>query len=372
MLQWLNVAWLCALLCLVWSEVLPGAEDNFREGIKTHTDWYERFDATHDYRIFYVLANRAGKVCDVAKAKEVSAYLKANPEKREAMFKSWGIDLDIETFNDSTLEAWKVRFGEESFDISTQHYRVYATKKDEKIAKVLAMYMDLIFRFYDEKFKMDEKVHGKFMVLLYPDETSFRSTTKSFTTFAYFSASQRSLVGYTKSFSDPGEERDYAIGLIHTFFHEGFHQFLSYYVPNPPTWLNEGMAEIFEAVIFREKRLYENKNMSSYNLRWLKQYMNEEKTTPLKSLIYMTQEELYTPDKQNMHYAQCWGLIHFLAYGSDKNKKYYQQLILELKNGADRVEAIDRVFAKVDWDLFEKYYHQYILQLKPTKAESKL
>lgn len=351
---------------------IHGAKNSFRDGIKTHQDWFERFDETNDYRIFYLLANRAGKVCDVAKAKEITGYLKAQPDKREGLFKNWGIDLDIEAFNQKALDDWKSRFGEEAIDIKTKQYHVFATKKDKKIATVIAVYMDLIYKFYQKKFKMDESVYGRFMVKLHPSESSFRSTTRSSTSFAYFSAHQRSLVGYTKKFKAPKDEKDYAIRLIHTFFHEGFHQFISYYVPNPPTWLNEGMAEIFEAVVFKGKRLYENRNLSNYNLRWLQEYFKQNKTTPLKKLIYMTQKELYDPSRINMHYAQCWGLIHFLAFGSSKNKKFYKDIIQELKNGADRVEAIDRVFAKVDWDLFEKNYKRYLLSLKTTKAQSSL
>ena len=354
------------------SSILYGEEVDFRDGIETHQDWFERFDETHDYRIFYLLANRAGKVCDVAKAKEITEFLKNHPERREKLFVDWGIDVDTEAFNAKALEEWKERFGDEAIDIKTRQYHVFATKKDRKMATVLAIYMDHIFKFYQKKFKMDEKLFGRFMVKLHPNESSYRSTTRLGSSFAYFSAHKRCLVGYTKAFKKPSEEKDYAIRLIHTFFHEGFHQFISYYIPNPPTWLNEGMAEIFEAVIFRGKKLYENKNLSNYNLRWLRDYIKDKKLTPLKELIYMTQKELYDPNRINMHYAQCWGLIHFLAFGSSNNKKFYQDIIKELKNGADRLEAIDRVFAKVDWARFEKGYRQYLLRLKTTKGKSKL
>ena len=363
---------LVVFFLLFLSTSLLGEKNEFRKGIETHQDWFQRFDETHDYRVFYLLANRAGKVCDVAKAKELTGFLKDHPERREEVFKGWGIDLDIEAFNSKALEEWRTRFGKEAIDIKTRQYHVFATKKDKKMATVLAMYMDLIYKFYQKKFKMDEKVYGRFMVHLHPSESSFRSTTKSSTSFAYFSAHRRALVGYTKAFKQPKDEKDYAIRLIHTFFHEGFHQFISYYVPNPPTWLNEGMAEIFEAVVFRGKKLYENKNLSNYNLRWLKEYMKQGQTTSLKELVYMTQKELYNPSKINMHYAQCWGIIHFLAFGSSKNKKFYQDIIQELKDGADRIEAIDKVFAKVDWGRFEKNYAIYINRLKTTKAESKL
>jgi hypothetical protein len=94
--------------------------------------------------------------------------------------------------------------------------------------------------------------------------------------------------------------------------------------------------------------------------------MRKKVTTPLQQLIYMSQEEMYANAQVN--YPQSWGLIHFFAYGSSRYKKYYQDIILNLKNGLSQKESLDAVFGKMDWALCEEIFQRYILKLKASQS----
>lgn len=361
---------LILLLLLSPSLLAIQKKEDLRKGIRSTADWIERYEETRDPRIFYILAARAGRVVDMAKAKEVTEYIAKVPERQEEIFRQWGILVDVEAFNAKAYEEWEGKFGKDAKTLKTKYYEVFYTKKDSAMAKVLASYMNKVFVFYRKKFKMDEPIDGRFLVKLYPNHASFLESGAPGFAFAYFSASQRSLVGYAKDFKSKSDEKSYLLRLIKTFFHEGFHQFLAYYVPNPPAWLNEGLAENFEAVQITKGRVAENRNINNNDLLWLQKFIKEKKTTPLKRLIFMSQKEMY--QNTEVHYPMSWGLIHFFAYGSRSYKKYFQDVIAELKNGADRQEALEKVFAKVDWEKFEKAWKSYILKLKKESKRSQL
>jgi len=172
--------------------------------------------------------------------------------------------------------------------------------------------------------------------------------------FAYYSGAKRELVCHlssTKMFKR----------VLTTLAHEGFHQFLGYYVPNPPIWLNEGIAEYFEGMDPFERLVDSKKTINRYDLDAMKTYIKRGFTVPMKRFIYMTQAEYYS--NPNLHYPQGWSVIYFLAYASKSYNKYFQDLVQHLKNGKDREEALDATFGNVDFEKMERVWKAFILDL---------
>jgi hypothetical protein len=346
----------------------------FREGIKTHQDWVDRYKETFDYRIFKLLGSRGGAVVDVDLAKKMSVYLKANPSKMDEILKKWRIVLDHKKIEADAIYKWEKQYGDKAYIYPTSssarkkaRYLTLATKGDATYAKMIAYYMEKIHKLYHEKFKTDEKIEGKFIVKLFPSHRDFSATGAPSFAFAYFRASTRELVGYIPR--DKGwSKKNITDALIHTFFHEGFHQFLGYYVPDPPAWINEGFAEMFEAIQVRGSKLYQGKLINSGDLYRMKKYISSNQYTPLKKIIYASQKEYYS--NVDVNYPQGWSIVHFFAFGSSKYRKYFMQVIINLKNGMDREEAIDDVFGKINWEKFDLAWKSYIKKVKDVRAKN--
>jgi hypothetical protein len=345
------------------------AKDTFRHGIKNESDWIERLRHDPDPRIFYLLGHRYGRVVTTEKAKEYSDYVKKYPEYLNKLLTRWGV-TEHESWVKKNIAEWTSKFGANAQHKVSPHYTFLFHKKDAQLLKKLPYYMEEIFKHYTKKFKIEEKITKSFLVKIYPSRQSFLTEADGLDwAFAFFSSSKRSLVGHTEEFTSPKKEKAYHLKLIKTFFHEGFHQFLSYHVPDPPIWINEGMAENFEAAVINGRRISENGNMNANDLERLKRHMKNHQTTPLKTFIYLSQKEFY--ENIDIHYPQAWGLIHFFGYGSRTYRKYYQEVIEHLKNGMGRKEALDQVFAKVKWEAMEKAFRSYILKLKTRSSKDK-
>lgn len=314
------------------------------------------------------MAHRAGYGISIEKAEEFSRYIISKPEQLDASLKRLNIYRSYEHELSSQEEEWKALYPKVAQSHQGKNYFYLFTKKDKSYIAKLNYYMEKIFKIYQKKFKMKEKIAGKFIIKLFPSQLDFQTHTQS-EAFAFFRASDRSLVGYRRDDESPGEQKEFDLRLTKTFFHEGFHQFLNYYVPSPPTWLNEGLAENFEAIEIKGRKIHERGNLHYNNLYWLKKYIKAGQTTPLKTLIYMDQATLY--ENSRLHYPMSWGLIHFFAHGSSRYKKYYQDVISNLKEGKTLKETLDLVFQNIDWDALEKAYATYILKLKASRPSDR-
>lgn len=370
-----------ALLALLLLSALPSfagskpKPSDFRKGISSHQDWIERFKENHDYRIFKMLACRGGATIDNAKAKEMSNWLKEHPERFEYTLKQWRIISDPIAREATAIEEWRVQYGNEALIFPPRgkmrdkaRYLTLATKTDRRHAERIAYYMERVHKLYQSKFKTKERIEGKFIIKLFPNYSDYRATKGPSFAFAYFRGSTRELVGYVPR--DKNWPKSYTVdALISTFFHEGFHQFLHYYVPDPPTWIDEGFAEMFETIQVKGSRLIEGKLINNYDLKTIQHHLKSDHYTPLKDLIYYDQRQYYANVK--LHYPQGWSLTHFLAKGSPSYRKFFTKVLDNLKNGMDRHEAIDDVFAKVDWQKMEVVWKSYVKKLRPVKTKNK-
>ena len=360
---WLVVGF---FLYSIWS--LAQASGDFRQGIKTHSDWHQRLKENPDPKILYLLAHRAGRNLSPEKAQEFSDWIKKHPQQLDQTLAKLGIHFHTGEHEKKAIAEWIALYGDEASQIKSSNYLYLYTQKDETLIRRLSYYMEKVFSFYEKKFDMDEKISEVFIIKLHANQERFQqhSTVGLSNAFAFFSAADRSLVGYSKDFDSKRKTDEYHMRIIKTFFHEGFHQYLSYYVPAPPTWINEGMAENFEAMRIKGKVISDNRNLHADNLDTLKNLIKKGLTTPLQKLIYMSQEEMYSNAQVN--YPLSWGLIHFFAYGSSKYKKYYQDVILHLKNGLSQKESIDAVFSNMNWVLLEEAFQNYILKLRNSQS----
>ena len=136
----------------------------------------------------------------------------------------------------------------------------------------------------------------------YLDALAVDGLTNMAWTAAYWSPSRRELVAHLPS---KGED-----GLLQTFRHEAFHQYLSYATAMMPVspWLNEGYAQYFE---------------NEESLDWeLEQSPGPEEldrlSTALPALFGMDYAEFYagTDRERRMKYRLAWSVAVFIERGA--------------------------------------------------------
>lgn len=356
---------ICFFLEICLAKNAPRVEE-FRKGILVHQDWIQRFQKTLDPRILKLLIYRSGRVISPTQMKQLIQYLKERPEQMEHVLNQWGILEDYQQKVQNKKEEWEKAYAKESYIIESPHYIFLGTRKDYKSLKLIRYYLEKIFFFYQKKFKTEEKIEGKFLVKLYPSRSAYLESGAPEFSSAYFMGSTRELVGYALKKANGKVDVD---ELVHVFFHEGFHQYLHYYVPDPPTWLDEGFAKMFQGVQVLKKNLRERKLINSSSLYFVKKSLKLGELVPLEKFLFYSQKEYYA--NASLNYSQGWALIHFLAYGSKNYRKYYLHLMTHLRNGVEKEEAIEKTFKGVDYKKMDMAFHRYIKKLRQPRLKSR-
>jgi hypothetical protein len=111
--------------------------------------------------------------------------------------------------------------------------------------------------------------------------------------------------------------------MMSTVRHEGFHQYLDRLMPDPPVWLNEGMAVYFEVVPPPGGELHLERPRAD-QLDALK----DKPLVPLEAFTRIKPKEFYATAPQS--YAQAWLLVHMLHHGSTKHRELRVNLMKRL------------------------------------------
>jgi len=259
---------------------------------------------------------------------------------------------------DKNREAFKKECGAHATEIESNHYWVLTTTGAAHARKVAAR-MDGIFREYQRRLVFKEKISEKFVVKVYASRTEYLAHGAPGFSAAYFSPSKRELVGYKQRTEDI---------LFRSLYHEGMHQFLMFYVPNPPIWFNEGLAKYFEnAKYMRGARSssalqYRVGKKDPLLARSAKQAAMQGRLVPLKKLTTMSKAQFYS--NPHLNYSQAWALTHFMIEGGNPLlKKLWKDYFFALRDGATGEEANKKTFGKLNPRLLESLFKKYVMRL---------
>jgi hypothetical protein len=129
-----------------------------------------------------------------------------------------------------------------------------------------------------------------------------------------------------------------------TILHEYVHFLLNARGMRLPTWLNEGIAELFSTFRVNGKVVEYGRPKDLYV-----DVLNHSSLMPLPKLMAVTES---SPDyneehRAGMFYAQSWAMAHFLICGADRNNALRLSRYLELIQapGTDADAAFREVFA---------------------------
>ena len=145
--------------------------------------------------------------------------------------------------------------------------------------------------------------------------------------------------------------------MLATVRHEGFHQYLDSLVGVAPMWLNEGMAELFEAA-----------DPSSFTGRRIPPapehvalLQSADRLIPLEHFLYMGRTEFMA--SASLNYAQAWALCHMLFEDSRSGRHLLLDLIDRLSGGETPSEAIDGAFGRQDLEKLDRALAEHVAGL---------
>lgn len=162
-------------------------------------------------------------------------------------------------------------------------------------------------------------------------------------------------------------------GMLTTLYHEAFHAYLENYVypsgqHNVPRWLNEGLAQIFEAGLLEADTLRIDAPIPRA-LAQLQKDLRSERPLPLASLLTAEQSAFLVPhrgggDTSARHYLYSWGLAYYLTFERSLLGTHALDQYVSLE--AAKLPPVDRFeqLTGAPLDVLEAQWRETMLKLK--------
>jgi hypothetical protein len=331
--------------------------------LRTETSLADRFRADPNARDLLILASRAGIALTLEHAELLVMKLRTGEDA------TVGAELLLDALRltpehtraivERHVSEFKEEFGAKAAVYEGEHYVVLTTLGGSWARKV-GLRMDGIFKEFQKRLIFKEKITDRFVVKLYASEIEYADHDGPPRTSAYFCSGTRELVAFRQRTDDL---------LFEGFYHEGMHQFLHFYVPNPPIWFDEGLAQYFETArpgtaSSGGKPSYIVGGANRWTASFLKRRLEGCRTVPLRRLVSMDYEE-FCGDRDGVNYAHAWAFTHFLVESKNRTlNQLWLDYFFALRDGADQEEANKKVFGKVDLPQLQGMLEKYIRRLK--------
>ncbi|AQT69650.1 hypothetical protein STSP2_02844 [Anaerohalosphaera lusitana] len=257
--------------------------------------------------------------------------------------------------------------------LNTEHYKVYTTLLDPLMLRQVPAFLESAHREYQKQTPATLETHSPFVIYLFKDREQWENFTKEFT------GKQSDL--YLKiqrgAYYLNGACVAYNIGRSRTFSvlgHEGWHQFNSrHFTYRLPSWLDEGLATLFEESSYINNRFVFRPNQNLGRLGSLRKTLIDENAIPLKTLLALNPGEVvHYQDSEDVmaFYAQAYALVRFLRednYG--QRYAQFQNLLSDAIEGTWPLSQDEQKIASnrnipftTSWNRYvsPKLFNQYI------------
>jgi tetratricopeptide (TPR) repeat protein len=141
-----------------------------------------------------------------------------------------------------------------------------------------------------------------------------------------------------------------------TAFHEYVHLHVKDNVPGAPLWLNEGLAELYEALQFSGTDAVIG--MPEHNYLYL---LRQSEMLPLKTLFSISTDSPHynERDKAGIFYGESWALVHYLMFGDRAHGDQFKRFLQRVANGDDAAKAIESTYGTT-LDVIEQELETYV------------
>ncbi len=271
-----------------------------------------------------------------------------------------------------STDTWHGKYGL-GLRLTTPHYEIYTTLLEPLMLRQIPGFMESAYHAYNRLVPEPIETTGKLRIYLFADRRQWEDFTKTF-------AGERAELFYkikAGAYYLNGACVTYYIGTRRTLSalgHEGWHQFNNrHFRFCLPSWLDEGIAMLFETSRYEGGLFYFEPNQNAYRLEGLKETLISSRQIPLSELVAMNPGEVLAIDQAEAvraFYSQVYALIRFLQeadYGKHAYK--FRRLMVDgltgnwpLTRTSKKIAADRNVPRTVEWNRIvgPQLFRQYI------------
>ena len=271
-----------------------------------------------------------------------------------------------------SVEVWENEYGP-GLKLTTAHYEIFTTLLEPLMLCQVPGFAESAYLGYNSQLPEPIETTAKFPVYLFAERRQWEDFTRS------FAGRQAPLLCKVKAgaYYLNGSCVAYNIGRERTFSalgHEGWHQFSRrHFKFRLPSWLDEGIAMLFEVNRYDQGLFYFEPGQNMYRLGALKKTLIKNKMIPLKELIALNPGEVLATNESGAamaFYSQSYALVRFLREEDfGKRLRRYHQLLLDglwgkwsLSEVNKRIAADRNIPLTVRWNraVGSQLFKQYI------------
>lgn len=254
-------------------------------------------------------------------------------------------------------------------EYATQHYQL-KTDLERSEARAYGQHMDQVFAAYAQRFEhFGRPARQRMSLYLFQRRQDYLSYLaeqglKAANTAGVFFVTERGS-GLASFVEDQPRSKVFAV-----LQHEGFHQFAWHCLgPDLPMWVNEGLAQYFEAAIVVRGKMRLGVP-DAHGLAVVQAALEAKATMPFESLLSMERQrwnEVLTsqPEAAGLLYAQSWSMIYFLIKGQGgRLQPLLERYLQQISDGKGSESAFREVFGD-DAAGLERRWRSYVAALRP-------
>jgi hypothetical protein len=270
-----------------------------------------------------------------------------------------------------SVGVWENEYGP-GLKLTTEHYEVYTTLLEPLMLSQVPGFMESAYRGYNRQLPGPIETRRRFTIYLFAEREQWEGFTRAFAgeqaeIFCRIRAGAYYYNGACVAYNIGRERTFSALG------HEGWHQFNKrHFEFRLPSWVDEGIAMLFEVSEERGGMFYFEPERNMYRLGSLKKALAGNRMMPVRELIATNPGEVLAGNEAEAvtgFYSQSYALVRFLREeGYGKRLGSFQRLLLDglegdwpLDEASKRIAADRNIPLTVGWNravgtgLFEYY-----------------
>ena len=248
-----------------------------------------------------------------------------------------------------SADQWHNKYGP-GLRLTTAHYQMFTTLREPMMLRSSLEFMESAYGAYNSQLPEQIETPTRLTIYLFADRRQWGDFTKDFTgdqaeTFLKIKAGAYYHNGACVAY-DIGPARTLSI-----LAHEGWHQFSDrHFKFRPPSWLDEGVAMLFETNGAESGMLEVAPESNAYRLSALSRTLENGEMIPLRALIASNPGDVLATDQTEAvmaFYSQSYALVRFLREAdSGRRLAAYHRLLADGLRGDWPLDSVSRKIAQ--------------------------
>jgi hypothetical protein len=233
--------------------------------------------------------------------------------------------------------------------LTTAHYEIFTTLLKPSMLGRVPGFVESAHQGYNSQLPEHIETSTKFIIYLFAGRRQWEDFTRA------FAGEQAEIFCRIKAgaYYHNGACVAYDIGAERTFSvlgHEGWHQFNGrHFKYRLPSWLDEGLAMLFEVHDTENGTFYFDPAKNAYRLDALRKTLSRDKMIPLEELIATNPGDVLATDQAEgamAFYSQSYALVRFLREaGYGQRLSTYHQLLADGLRGYWPLDEVSKRIA---------------------------